>query len=81
MNNKEGNNRSGSRPSSSRPSSNKPNLHAKKATRPKKKAKIKKVAEVATDKVRKKANQAPKKTQGKDEIRLNKYISIQGFSS
>jgi 23S rRNA pseudouridine2605 synthase len=38
-----------------------------------------KVAEVATDKVEKKSKSSTK--DGKDEIRLNKYISIQGLLS
>jgi 23S rRNA pseudouridine2605 synthase len=82
MNNKEGNNkRSGSRPSSSRTSSNKPKPAMQKRAQGPKKAKINtKVAEVVTDKVEKKANQAPKRPKVKDEIRLNKYISIQGFA-
>jgi 23S rRNA pseudouridine2605 synthase len=68
--NKEGNNnRSGSRPSSSRPyPTNVKKGHGPKKLNntPAKQIKFKK--------------QITKKTQGKDEIRLNKYISIQGFS-
>jgi 23S rRNA pseudouridine2605 synthase len=83
MNNKEGNNkRSGSRPSSSRPSSNKPKPAMQKRAQGPKKAKINtKVAEVVTDKVEKKPNQAPKRPKVKDEIRLNKYISNSGVCS
>ena len=83
MNNKEGNNkRGGSRPTSSRPSSNKPKPAMQKRAQGPKKAKItSKVAEVVTDKVEKKPNQAPKRPKVKDEIRLNKYISNSGACS
>jgi 23S rRNA pseudouridine2605 synthase len=93
MNNKEGNNkRGGSRPSSSRPSSNKPTraggersgakpAMAKRAQGPKKQKPTTKVAEVTTDKVAKKPNQAPKRPKIADEIRLNKYISNSGVCS
>ncbi|MEN9908499.1 MAG: hypothetical protein RLZZ540_1648 [Bacteroidota bacterium] len=83
MNNKEGNNkRGGSRPNSSRPSSNKPKpAMQKRAQGPKKTKPNTKVAEVATDKVEKKPNQAPKRPKVKDEIRLNKYISNSGVCS
>ncbi|MBA0883579.1 pseudouridine synthase [Flavobacterium undicola] len=83
MNNKEGNNkRGGSRPNSSRPSSNKPKpAMPKRAQGPKKAKPNTKVAEVATDKVEKKPNQAPKRPKVKDEIRLNKYISNSGVCS
>ncbi|MBC5840875.1 MAG: rRNA pseudouridine synthase [Flavobacteriaceae bacterium] len=83
MNNKEGNNkRGGSRPTSSRPSSNKPKPAMQKRAQGPKKAKITtKVAEVVTDKVEKKPNQAPKRPKVKDEIRLNKYISNSGACS
>jgi 23S rRNA pseudouridine2605 synthase len=40
-----------------------------------------KVAEVVSDKVEKKANQAPKRPKVKDEIRLNKYIANSGACS
>ena len=83
MNNKEGNNkRGGSRPNSSRPSSNKPKpAMPKRAQGPKKAKPNTKAAEVATDKVEKKPNQAPKRPKVKDEIRLNKYISNSGVCS
>ena len=93
MNNKEGNNkRGGSRPSSSRPSSNKPTraggersgakpAMAKRAQGPKKPKPTTKVAEIASDKVAKKPNQAPKRPKIADEIRLNKYISNSGVCS
>jgi 23S rRNA pseudouridine2605 synthase len=83
MNNKEGNNKkSGARPTSSRPSSNKPKPAMQKRAQGPKKAKINtKVAEVVTDKVEKKPNQAPKRPKVKDEIRLNKYISNSGACS
>ena len=83
MNNKEGNNkRSGARPTSSRPSSNKPKPAMQKRAQGPKKVKINtKVAEVASDKVEKKPNQAPKRPKVKDEIRLNKYIANSGACS
>jgi len=93
MNNKEGNNkRGGSRTNSSRPSSNKPTRAGgersgakpamqKRAQGPKKVKINTKVAEVASDKVEKKPNQAPKRPKVKDEIRLNKYISNSGVCS
>lgn len=83
MNNKEGNNkRSGSRTTSSRPSSNKPKPAMQKRAQGPKKVKINtKVAEVASDKVEKKPNQAPKRPKVKDEIRLNKYIANSGACS
>ena len=40
-----------------------------------------KVADIATDKVEKKQNQAPKRPKVKDEIRLNKYIANSGACS
>ena len=83
MNNKEGNNKkSGARPTSSRPSSNKPKPAMPKRAQGPKKAKINtKVAEVVSDKVEKKPNQAPKRPKVKDEIRLNKYIANSGVCS
>ncbi|MGK0295285.1 MAG: 23S rRNA pseudouridine2605 synthase [Ulvibacter sp.] len=83
MNNKEGNNKkSGARPTSSRPSSNKPKPAMQKRAQGPKKVKINtKVAEVVTDKVEKKPNQAPKRPKVKDEIRLNKYIANSGACS
>jgi 23S rRNA pseudouridine2605 synthase len=48
----------------------------KKGTRAKKVKINTKVAEVVSDKVEKKQNQAPKRPKVKDEIRLNKYIII-----
>jgi 23S rRNA pseudouridine2605 synthase len=83
MNNKEGNNyKSGGRANSSRPSSNKPQpAMQKRAQGPKKVKPTTKAAVVATDKVEKKPNQAPKRPKVKDEIRLNKYISNSGVCS
>ena len=83
MNNKEGNNKkSGARANSSRPSSNKPKPAMQKRAQGPKKVKVNtKVAEVATDKVEKKPNQAPKRPKVKDEIRLNKYIANSGACS
>ena len=82
MNNSGGNKRGGSRPSSSRPSSNKPKpAMAKRAQGPKKAKPTTKVEEVATDKVAKKPNQAPKRPKNADEIRLNKYIANSGACS
>lgn len=83
MNNKEGNNKkSGARPTSSRPSSNKPKPAMQKRAQGPKKAKINtKAAEVVSDKVEKKPNQAPKRPKVKDEIRLNKYIANSGACS
>ena len=83
MNNKEGNsNKSGARANSSRSNSNKPKpAMQKRAQGPKKVKTNTKVAEVATDKVEKKPNQAPKRPKVKDEIRLNKYIANSGACS
>ena len=83
MNNKEGNNKSsGGRANSSRPHSNKPKPAMQKRAQGPKKVKVTtKVAAVATDKVEKKPNQAPKRPKVKDEIRLNKYISNSGACS
>ncbi len=83
MNNKEGNKKgTGARPNSSRPSSNKPKpAMAKRAQGPKKVKPTTKVAEVASDKIEKKPNQAPKRPKVKDEIRLNKYIANSGACS
>lgn len=93
MNNKEGGNKGGSsRANSSRPSSNKSTrggaersgakpAMAKRAQGPKKIKIANKTAPVATDKVEKKPNQAPKRPKVKDEIRLNKYISNSGVCS
>lgn len=83
MNNKEGNKKgTGARPNSSRQSSNKPKpAMAKRAQGPKKVKPITKVAEVASDKIEKKPNQAPKRPKIKDEIRLNKYIANSGACS
>ncbi|MDO8316626.1 MAG: rRNA pseudouridine synthase, partial [Flavobacterium sp.] len=60
MNNKEGNNKkSGPRAASSRPSSNKPKPAMQKRAQGPKKVKVNtKVADIATDKVEKKPNQA-----------------------
>ncbi|MBG6062226.1 23S rRNA pseudouridine2605 synthase [Flavobacterium sp. CG_9.1] len=83
MNNKEGNNKkSGPRAASSRPSSNKPKPAMQKRAQGPKKVKVTtKVADIATDKVEKKPNQAPKRPKVKDEIRLNKYIANSGACS
>jgi 23S rRNA pseudouridine2605 synthase len=83
MNNSGGNKKgSGARPNSSRPSSNKPKpAMAKRAQGPKKVKPTAKVEEVATDKVAKKPNQAPKRAKNADEIRLNKYIANSGACS
>ena len=83
MNNKEGNNKkSGPRAPSSRPSSNKPKPAMQKRAQGPKKVKVNtKVADIATDKVEKKPNQAPKRPKVKDEIRLNKYIANSGACS
>lgn len=91
MNNKEGGNKGGSsRANSSRPSSNKPTrggaerskpAMAKRAQGPKKIKIANKTAPVATDKVEKKPNQAPKRPKVADEIRLNKYIANSGACS
>ena len=83
MNNKQGNNKgSGPRANSSRPSSNKPKpAMQKRAQGPKKVKPNTKVAEVVTDKVEKKPNQAAKRPKVKDEIRLNKYIANSGACS
>jgi 23S rRNA pseudouridine2605 synthase len=56
------------------------NLHAR-AQGPKKVKINTKVAEVVSDKVEKKPNQAPKRPKVKDEIRLNKYIANSGACS
>ena len=83
MNNKEGNSKkSGPRATSSRPSSNKPKPAMQKRAQGSKKVKVNtKVADIATDKVEKKQNQAPKRPKVKDEIRLNKYIANSGACS
>lgn len=83
MNNKGGANKgTGPRANSSRPSSNKPKpAMQKRAQGPKKEKPTKKVAEVVSDKVEKKPNQAPKRPKVKDEIRLNKYIANSGACS
>ncbi len=93
MNNKEGGNKGGSsRANSSRPSSNKSTrggaersgakpAMAKRAQGPKKIKIANKTAPVATDKVEKKPNQAPKRPKVADEIRLNKYIANSGVCS
>ena len=83
MNNKGGANKgTGPRANSSRPSSNKPKpAMQKRAQGPKKEKPVKKVAEVVSDKVEKKPNQAAKRPKVKDEIRLNKYISNSGTCS
>ena len=83
MNNKEGNNKkSGPRANSSRPNSNKPKPAMQKRAQGPKKVKVTtKVADIATDKVEKKPNQAPKRPKVKDEIRLNKYIANSGACS
>jgi 23S rRNA pseudouridine2605 synthase len=83
MNNKEGNNKKSSpRANSSRPSSNKPKPAMQKRAQGPKKVKVNtKVADIATDKVEKKPNQAPKRPKVKDEIRLNKYIANSGACS
>jgi 23S rRNA pseudouridine2605 synthase len=80
MNNKEGNN-SGGRANSSDHIQISQNLPCRSAQGPKKVKVTTKVAEVTTDKVEKKANQAPKRPKVKDEIRLNKYISNSGVCS
>lgn len=83
MNNKEGNKKgNGARPNSSRPSSNKPKpAMQKRAQGPKKVKTSTKIVPVATDKVEKKPNQAPKRPKVADEIRLNKYIANSGACS
>jgi 23S rRNA pseudouridine2605 synthase len=83
MNNKQGSNKgSGPRANSSRPSSNKPKpAMQKRAQGPKKEKPNTKVADIATEKVEKKPNQAPKRPKIADEIRLNKYISNSGTCS
>lgn len=83
MNNKGGANKgTGPRANSSRPSSNKPKpAMQKRAQGPKKEKPTKKVAEIPSDKVEKKPNQAAKRPKVKDEIRLNKYISNSGACS
>ncbi|UQD55875.1 pseudouridine synthase [Flavobacterium sp. K5-23] len=83
MNNKQGSNKgSGPRVNSSRPSSNKPKpAMQKRAQGPKKAKPNTKVEDIATDKVEKKPNQAPKRPKVADEIRLNKYISNSGTCS
>jgi 23S rRNA pseudouridine2605 synthase len=80
--NKGGEKKSTGARTSSRPSSNKPKpAMAKRAQGPKKVKPTTKVAEVVSDKVEKKANQAPKRPKVKDEIRLNKYIANSGACS
>jgi 23S rRNA pseudouridine2605 synthase len=83
MNNKQGSNKgSGPRANSSRPSSNKPKpAMQKRAQGPKKEKPNAKVADIVTEKVEKKPNQAPKRPKIADEIRLNKYISNSGTCS
>jgi 23S rRNA pseudouridine2605 synthase len=83
MNNKDGNaKRSGTRTNSTRPNSNKPKpAMQKRAQGPKKVKPTTKSAEVVSDKVAKKANQAPKRPKVADEIRLNKYIANSGVCS
>ena len=83
MNNKEGNKkRSGTRTNSSRPNSNKPKPAMQKRAQGPQKVKVNaKAVELATEKVEKKQNQAPKRQKAKDEIRLNKYISNSGVCS
>ncbi len=83
MNNTGGNNkRGGTRTNSSRPNSNKPKpAMQKRAQGPKKVKTTTKSAPVATDKVEKKPNQAPKRPKVADEIRLNKYIANSGICS
>ena len=83
MNNKEGNKKgNGARPNSSRPSSNKPKpAMQKRAQGPKKVKTTAKIVPVATDKIEKKPNQAPKRPKVADEIRLNKYIANSGVCS
>ena len=83
MNNKEGNKKgNGARPNSSRPSSNKPKpAMQKRAQGPKKVKTTTKIVPVATDKIEKKPNQAPKRPKVADEIRLNKYIANSGVCS
>ncbi|TDD99269.1 pseudouridine synthase [Flavobacterium cellulosilyticum] len=83
MNDKQGSNRGGSaRSGGSRTNSNKSKPAMAKRAQGPKKAKINtKAAEVASDKVEKKPNQAPKRPKVKDEIRLNKYIANSGACS
>jgi 23S rRNA pseudouridine2605 synthase len=83
MNNTGGNNkRGGTRTNSSRPNSNKPKPAMQKRAQGLKKVKTTtKSAPVATDKVEKKPNQAPKRPKVADEIRLNKYIANSGVCS
>ena len=83
MNNKEGNKKgNGARPNSSRPNSNKPKpAMQKRAQGPKKVKTTTKIVPVATDKIEKKPNQAPKRPKVADEIRLNKYIANSGVCS
>lgn len=88
MNNKEGGNKGGSsRANNSRSNANKPTrggakpAMAKRAQGPKKIKIANKTAPVATDKVEKKPNQAPKRPKVADEIRLNKYIANSGVCS
>lgn len=83
MNNKEGNKKgNGARSNSSRPNSNKPKPAMQKRAQGLKKVKTTtKSAPVATDKVEKKPNQAPKRPKVADEIRLNKYIANSGVCS
>ena len=82
MNNKEGNNKKSGTRISSRSNANKPKpAMQKRAQGPKKAKPTTKAAEIATDKVEKKQNQAPKRPKVADEIRLNKYISNSGVCS
>ncbi len=76
--NKEGSNKKSTTRSSSIKS--KPAM-AKRAQGPKKAKPATKSAVVATDKIEKKPNQAPKRPKIADEIRLNKYISNSGACS
>jgi 23S rRNA pseudouridine2605 synthase len=57
------------------------NLRCKKGHKGQKSKINTKVAEVVSDKVEKKPNQAPKRPKVKDEIRLNKYIANSGACS
>lgn len=80
--NKGGEKKSSGTRTSSRPNSSKPKpAMAKRAQGPKKVKPTTKVAEVASDKVEKKPNQAPKRQKAKDEMRLNKYIANSGACS
>jgi 23S rRNA pseudouridine2605 synthase len=80
--NKGGDKKSTTARNSNRPNSNKPKpAMAKRAQGPKKVKPTTKVTELASDKVEKKPNQAPKRPKIKDEIRLNKYIANSGACS